>query len=75
MKIFHHSDDCDRSVSVIPAGADGLLTLEIATRFPLAQHPTWIRNLQITGTPCQLWEIATEVHNAVAAIVTSPRSK
>jgi hypothetical protein len=64
MKIFTHSQDCDRSVSVVPSGADGLLTLEVATRFPQAQHPVWQRNLQVTATPCQLWEIGTYIQQA-----------
>jgi hypothetical protein len=70
MKIFHHSEDCDRSVSVVPSGADGLLTLEIATRFPLARSPVWQRNVQITASPCALWELASEIHNAVHTHIT-----
>jgi hypothetical protein len=67
MKVFTHSADCERSVTILPAGAGDLLTLEVATRFPLAQRPVWQRNLQVTGDPAQLWELASEIHNAVLA--------
>ena len=59
------TDNCDLDVTVQPSGIPGILTLDIRRQFPHAQHPRWQPLLQVNAPPCQLWEIATFIHNAV----------
>ena len=63
-KILQFGDDCERRISITPTTGD-LWCLEIHTRYPLAQHPRWQRNVQIIGTQCDLWAIGSTIHGAL----------
>ena len=60
------SDDCIVKLDVKPSGIDKLLTIEVSTFIPQAQHPRWQRNWQATMTQCQAWELGTALHSAVS---------
>ena len=57
MQDIQLSEDCILRLESKPSGIRELITLEISRHYPHAQHPRWQQLLQVTGTPCQLWEI------------------
>lgn len=59
------SDDCLLDVHLRDSGIDGIVTLDLLRCFPHATRPRWQLELQINATPCQLWEMASFIHDAV----------
>lgn len=63
--LLHLSDDAVLWVEVVPSGIPDLHTLEIKRQYRHAQHPRWQLVLQVTGSACDLWELATLIRDGI----------